>query len=120
MKRSFTVPGRPVPKTRMTRRGKWTKRARATLAYQKAVAWCAKAAHIPTFHGYVRLTAKIYLKNLGHRGDLSNYIKAIEDGLQYAGVLENDRQVIQYGEGTGIYQGEPERAEIALETLEAQ
>jgi hypothetical protein len=34
---------------------------------------------------------------------LSNLIKAVEDGLQFGGVIENDRQVIRYGPGTGIY-----------------
>lgn len=103
----------------MTRRGKWTSRARRSLAYQEAVAWAAKAAKIPVFDGLVCLTARIYVYGR-RRGDLSNYIKNLEDGLQYAGVIPNDKQIVAYGEGTGIYPAasrQDERVEIVLNEL---
>jgi len=112
----FTVPGRPVPAARMTQRGKWTVRARKSLDYQQKVAWAAKAAQVPRLIGDVVLTVRFYFRNRRH-GDLSNLIKAIEDGLQYAGTLSNDKQVRWYGEGTGIYYDDEERAEVELQEI---
>ncbi len=79
------------------------------------------------------LTAKIYLKPdpksqtdlPEQRGDLANYIKAIEDGLQYGGIIApkgknkkgNDKMIIRYGTGTGIYISDNERVEITLEEV---
>ncbi len=100
----FIVPGRPVPKVRMTRKSKWTPRARRCLDYQELVAWHAKEAEIPTFAGDVELTVRICRGGRG-RGDLDNIVKTIQDGLQYAGVIKNDRQVIRYGAGTGFELG---------------
>jgi Holliday junction resolvase RusA-like endonuclease len=59
------------------------------------------------------------------RGDLDNYIKAIVDGLQYGGIFApkagnkkgNDKVVIRYGEGTGIYIDANERVELTLEEI---
>lgn len=101
---TFTVPGRPVPKARMTRNTKWTPRAKRSLEYQELVAWCARAANIPTFTGDVMLTVRICQKSRG-QADLSNLIKGIEDGIQYAGIVKNDRQIIRYGPGTGFWLG---------------
>lgn len=103
-KSTFTIPGKPVPKVRMTRYSKWTDRAKAILSYQEYVAWCANAAKIPTYTGDVILTVKICLGSRG-RADLSNLIKAIEDGLEYGGVVVNDKQIIGYGAGTGFSLG---------------
>lgn len=119
MKYSLIVPGRPVPAQRMTRRSKWTKRAKKSLEYQETVAWWARVAKLPRIEGLVVLTARFYIYGKNH-GDLSNYVKAIEDGLQYAGVLPNDRQVVRYGEGTGIYFTDArslERAEVEIEEV---
>jgi len=112
----FVVPGRPVPACRMTQRSKFYERAKRALEYQELVALCARAAHAPAFSGQVRLTCRFFFRDRTH-GDLSNLVKAIEDGLQYGGVLRNDRQVIRYGAGTGIYYGPEERAEVIVEEV---
>jgi len=119
LKYSLIIPGRPVPAQRMTRRSKWTERARKSLEYQETVAWWAKFAKIPRIEGPVILTVRFYVYGKNH-GDLSNLVKAIEDGLQYAGVIPNDKQIVRYGEGTGIYSADGrkfERAEVEIEEL---
>ncbi len=101
---AFAVPGKPVPKVRMTQKSKWSPRAKRCLEYQEKVAWAAKAAKIPTFAGDVELTVKISRGSRG-TGDLDNIVKTIQDGLQYAGIIKNDRQVFRYGTGTGFWLG---------------
>jgi len=44
-------------------------------------------------------------------------IKAIEDGLVYGGLIANDKQILRYGAGTGIYFAEEERAEVRLRPI---
>ncbi|WP_374711399.1 RusA family crossover junction endodeoxyribonuclease [Symbiobacterium terraclitae] len=96
------IPGRPVPAQRMTQRTKWTARSRRSLDYQGLVARAALAARLPRPlpWEYIRLEAAVYLRPTrggrlpGNRGDADNYLKAVADGLQYAGVLGNDRSVI--------------------------
>lgn len=119
----ITVPGRPVPKVRMTQKSKWNTRAQASLRYQENVAWTAKAAtRNAQLFGPVRLSVWIFLKPTksgllpGNRPDLSNVIKAIEDGLQYGRVIENDRQIIEYGM-SGYRLDENERVEITLDEI---
>ena len=83
MKVNLTIPGRPVPAQRMTQKTKWTKRARKSLDYQEEVSWGWKAiSKGRKFKGDIKLSAKFYFNDKRH-GDLSNLIKAIEDGLQY-------------------------------------
>uniref|UniRef100_A0A6M3XK74 Putative endodeoxyribonuclease n=1 Tax=viral metagenome TaxID=1070528 RepID=A0A6M3XK74_9ZZZZ len=132
----ITIPGKPVPKERMTHNqviaatrynapGKKFDRIRKCLEYQKAIAALCCNKRIK---GNVKMTARIYLKPDAtgqlpkQRGDLDNYIKSIKDGLQYGVVFApqgknkagNDKCVIRYGEGTGIYSDENERVEIEL------
>jgi Holliday junction resolvase RusA-like endonuclease len=111
----------------MTQRSKFAcARAKRSLEFQEFVAWCARAAAarrpaaarppaLP-FRGPVQLTCRFFFRDARH-GDLSNLIKAIEDGLQFGGVIENDRQVIRYGPGTGIYYAEEERTEVRVREL---
>ena len=116
---SFVVPGRPIPAARMTQRSKFASaRARKSLEYQEFVAWCARAKSkgAPAFSGPVELTCRFFFSD-GRHGDLSNLVKAIEDGLQYGGIIRNDRQVIRYGAGTGIYFDEEERTEVRVREL---
>lgn len=108
------VPGRPVPKKVTTYKAKWADpRAQESLAYQDMVAWTARAARIPLLAGPAGLTLRVFVKD-DRRGDLKNYTAAIEDGLVFGGCLENDRQILRYGPGSGIYYDTTERAEIEL------
>lgn len=113
---SFIVPGHPVPKARMTQRTKWGRREQASLAYQRSVAEYAQLACPIGIVEPVRLTVRFYVRG-GHRGDLANLIKAVEDGLQYGKVIVNDRQIVQYGDGTGVYRCDRERAEVTIELM---
>lgn len=116
MQVDVTINRKALPKFRMTQRSKWSKRARKCLDYQKQIAWEFKAvAGKIKFEGDLKLTCNFWFKNKVH-GDLSNLIKAIEDGLEYSGVFENDKQIKRYGE-SGIYYGE-EKIEILLEEVE--
>jgi len=114
---TFTVPGKPVPKVRMTQKSKWSPRAKNCLAYQKHVAWHAKAAKVPTFTGDIELTVRICRGSRG-RGDLDNFVKTIQDGLQYGGIIKNDRQVLRYGTGTGFWLGWQNGEQVIVEILE--
>lgn len=117
MKIKLTIPGKPVPAQRMTQKTKWTKRAKRSLEYQKTIAWEWKAiAKGRKFEGPIKLSAKFYFHDKKH-GDLSNLIKAVEDGLQYGNAFDNDKQIVRYGECGIYFEGEP-RVEIILEGLE--
>ena len=117
MKIELTIPGRPVPAQRMTRKTKWTKRARRSLEYQESVAWEWKTVGKRKLEGPLKLTCKFFFKDRRH-GDLSNLIKAVEDGLQYGQAFNNDKQIVRYGGETGIYYDDDERAEIVIEEME--
>jgi Holliday junction resolvase RusA-like endonuclease len=110
-------------------------RVRNTLAYQELIAWQVKQALMKgakAVEGYAKLTLKIFFapdakgKLPEDRGDLDNLEKSIVDGLQYGGAFVpkkgckkgNDKAVIRYGEGTGIYLGVEDRIELTLEPIE--
>ena len=116
----FVVPGRPVPKARMTAKGKYTPRAQRTLAYQQKVAIYAKMAGQPLGSIDVVGFFAVYVCG-GNVGDLDNYIKAIKDGVQLAGLVDNDRQINEYDAGTAVYKvgsKAEERVEVRLRPRE--
>lgn len=112
----LVIPFRAVPKVRMTQRSKWYPRARRTLEFQQIVAAFVRARNPPIYASPVELTCRFYFRDRRH-GDLKNYIAAIEDALQYAGVLANDKLVLRYGAGTGIYYDKNERIELKIRPL---
>lgn len=90
---SIDVPGRPVAWERAirTNHGRYVKPAR-TRDYEERVAWAARATS-PKI-GSAECTVWIELfaeKRL--TGDPDNYSKAVLDGLQIGGMIDNDRQV---------------------------
>ncbi|MBV6425148.1 MAG: hypothetical protein NAOJABEB_02962 [Steroidobacteraceae bacterium] len=80
----FTVPGPPVPYTRMVR-GDRSKRAQKYRAYRELVAWHARAAGmepIAIASGPVSLMVECYVDGQRHRRwDATNVLKGIEDAL---------------------------------------
>lgn len=93
--RTLWIPGLPVPQLRMTQRSRWGCRAKVSLGYQQAVAWRAKGElprPWPTAEDRIGV-GLTFLMPEPFRADLDNLVKAVLDGLQYGGVVPNDRQV---------------------------
>lgn len=112
----LTIPGRPVPAQRMTRYSKYNERSQKSLSYQEKVAWEWKAkAKGKKLEGRIRLSCIFYFNDRRH-GDLSNLVKAIEDGLQYGNAFDNDKQIKEYGKTKIIFDDDP-RAEIKIEEV---
>ncbi|MFW5988577.1 MAG: RusA family crossover junction endodeoxyribonuclease [bacterium] len=110
------VSGRPVPAQRMTQKTKWTDRAQKSLADQDKVAWAWKAiAKGRKLKSDLKLSCEFYFNDKRH-GDLSNLVKAVEDGLQYANAFDNDKQIKRYG-STGIFFDDDPRAVIRIEEI---
>lgn len=88
------VPGEPVPKgrPRRGRNGNWYTPP-TTREYEERVAWHARAVG----HGFGRLavsvTVHFYLSG-NRKGDGDNYLKAVMDGLQKGGVIDDDATVV--------------------------
>lgn len=88
----FTVPGRPVPAARMTRRGKWVKpQAQRYLAYKAEVGWIARRHFREPLAGPLAVLITVYLAG-GGEGDWDNYGKSICDALNLI-AWRDDRQV---------------------------
>lgn len=110
---SFTIPGRPIPAARMTRRGKWVKRqAQKYLAFKEFAGWEARK-HFKgePWQGPVGVEIRIYLKVNRTRGDGDNYMKSLLDSMNGI-IFEDDSQVV---EGHfHILDGEPQRTEVRV------
>lgn len=102
---SFTVPGAPKVKERprVLKNGR-TYTPKATAAYEAAV---AAAYNGPTFEGPVRLDVcfeadrtviRIIPMEASEkpklRGDIDNYLKALQDGLVKSGCLDDNQIVL--------------------------
>ncbi|WP_066633326.1 RusA family crossover junction endodeoxyribonuclease [Desulfolucanica intricata] len=112
---SFVIPGRPVPKQR-PRAGKngniyTPKKSRV---YEETVGWAGKQVFKNPYDGPVSLQVKVYLAEPG--GDLDNYIKSIQDGLNSI-AWRDDRQVTRLKAGLFVRPGVKERVEVMIQRL---
>ena len=107
----FTIPGRPVPKSRpRSGKGKVYTPAR-TREYEQAVRFTASASCQKPLQGEVWVAARFYFHDKKH-GDIDNYIKSIFDGIQ--GVcFQDDRQVVVLEASINQTKGN-ERAEVEV------
>ena len=119
----FTIPGRPVPKPRMTQRDRWLKPARPCVARYRVWRGLIQAFYLRAIDGRVNkikgkvaMGFKFYLSTSG--GDLDNYIKAIKDCLNGWAYVD-DKQVCKYvDEPEKVLCGKgEERAEIVVEEI---
>ena len=86
------VPGRPVAWERVrTNHGRFFKPNR-TRDYEERVAWACRASSQTFGAGECRVWIELCAKRR-LTGDPDNYAKAVLDGLQIGGMIENDRQV---------------------------
>ena len=93
---SGIYPGRIVPYTTRTRGGRFTARAKRYHESQKVLAQAMKLqAGRTVYDGPCGLAVVLHV--WGNRGDLSNYVKAVEDAAQFAGIITNDRHVVEQG-----------------------
>ena len=94
----FCVPGEPIPKARTTQRAKWLDpKVRRSLAYQEKVAQCARLIwRIPPFpvSAAVEIKCFFYRKDY-HSVDRDNLVKAVQDGIERAGVVRRDDRIIR-------------------------
>jgi len=112
---TFVIPGHPVPKMR-PRLGKngnvYT--PKETRVYEQIVSWAGRQVFKNPYDGPVSLQVKVYLTAV--RGDLDNYIKSIQDGLNRV-AWRDDRQVTKLKAGLFVRPGERERVEVLIRRL---
>lgn len=116
-----TYPGRIVPYTTRTHGGRFNKRSKAYHASQKRLAQAMRLqVGRRVFDGSCGLSVTVHV--FGQRGDLSNYVKAVEDAAQFAGIISNDRHVVEQGPHRlfVVRDRRQERVEWALWEVEAQ
>jgi crossover junction endodeoxyribonuclease RusA len=113
----FIIPGRPVPAVRMTQAGKYKKpSAQRYLTYKEHVGWAAKAAGIKKFRNDVAIDITLYLRCGPREGDWDNYAKAICDGLNGIGYVD-DRQIVD-GRCRKVFGVKPNEERVEVEIRE--
>jgi Holliday junction resolvase RusA-like endonuclease len=90
----------------------WMKRAVAQLQVQKM------QKHLSTIEGPVALSMDVFRKM--DSGDLGNYYKGVEDALQEAGIVRNDKQIKEHRRCRCLVDKAHPRYELILYPLEAQ
>lgn len=120
---TFTVPGKVIGKqrARVTRFGTYT--PKATVAYEKSIAWTAKASGVQKIEGAVRLLIQVYSeppKSMPQKArleavqriirpqtkpDLDNVLKTVLDALNGI-AYEDDKQVTDIA--ASKFYGEPQ------------
>ncbi|MHB1418038.1 MAG: RusA family crossover junction endodeoxyribonuclease [Bacillota bacterium] len=121
--KEITIPGKPVPYVRQTRKGKYVQpRARAYNDYRDSIALVLKCIW-PPLDGYALLTVKVFLKltkSTGllpkNAGDWDNFYKTFADACQAGSVVGNDSVIIGPGPDSMNYlsSNQDEWAEIQL------
>ena len=129
----FIFPGHPVPYTRMTQGSRWTQAAQNYLGYRNALADALRAEFPnlvippapPTSDVKARKAYNEQQKRIHYElgvdvflardaGDWSNFYKAVEDALQCAGLVWNDKQITRCLGGDRRIDKENPRVEIVL------
>jgi len=112
---TFVIPGRPVPKQR-PRLGKQGQiyTPRETKAYEQTVSRVGRQVFKNPYDGPVILQVKVYLT--AARGDLDNYIKSIQDGLNHV-AWRDDRQVTRLQASLFVRRGVQERVEVLVQRI---
>lgn len=119
MKEVIAIMGRPVPYTRMTRKGKYVnKAAKKYLAYKNLVGVTARNLGID-IKKRKSVGVKVYLygktTSFGRDGDVDNYLKTALDGLNGI-AYEDDREIESvWAEKLRAESKEMERMEIYLD-----
>jgi Holliday junction resolvase RusA-like endonuclease len=114
---TFRIDTHPIPKERVyvTRYGAHTRDR--TAAWEQEIALHARQAMAGRnpFAGDVALSVKFYREG-SRRADLSNLIKAIEDGMNEV-VYQDDSQIIEYGYCRVFYNSDQPGVEITVSRL---
>lgn len=127
----FTFNGHPVPYTRMTQGTRWTQPAQNYLGYRNALADALRVKfpdwNIPEAPQdkkqrqkynaeqkkiFYSLGVDVYLS--ADKGDWSNFYKGVEDALQVAGLVWNDKQINRCLGGFRVIDRENPRIEMTL------
>lgn len=123
----FEVPGRAVPYTRTTQRQKYfdgqyqrycTYKEKVALYARNHMAWNKIKMiekGIPLEFG-----CRIYLKKGGQHGDLSNYVKGLEDALNKV-LFADDKWILRLRDTEKIFiSGSDERERVEIEVRELE
>lgn len=88
--------------------------AKTATAWAKSAVWQLQAQHTgqPPFRDPVNLSARVYRDRA--TGDLVNYLQAISDALEAAGVVENDRLIVSFDGCRLLKDAERPRVELEL------
>lgn len=112
----LTIPGRPVPAARMTRRGKWIKpQAQRYLAFKEHVGFCARQYFPEPLRDPIAVEIDCYMAG-GVMPDVDNVAKAVMDGMNGIAWLD-DRQVVDLR--IRRLAGRPQRTEIRVFQISA-
>lgn len=116
----FTVPGEPVGKARprMNRKTGNVYTPKASSDYEDTVAWCARAQPERFGKGVpLKLTVDFFCtpKKRQHTIDGDNLLKALLDGINKSGVIDDDVDFVSLH----VYRWEDNdpRAEVVLEAI---
>jgi len=114
----FTVPGRPVPAARMTRKSKWVSRqAQRYLAYKDDVGWAARDVCPEPLGGPLAVRVVAYIA--GERvPDVDNLGKAILDGMNGVAFGDDSQVAALTVIRRTVTRGTEQRAEVEIEPWE--